>query len=96
MSRLLTTAQECPLPGTGILENGTNSTEQNPEHTYSTAGNYTVTLTASNAGGTDTNTKENYISITKVSALSTLSSQILIIYAFICKFIASVNRAFGK
>ncbi|HEY3361389.1 MAG TPA: PGF-pre-PGF domain-containing protein [Methanosarcina sp.] len=31
---------------------GTNSTEQNPEHTYSTAGNYTVTLTASNENGT--------------------------------------------
>ena len=32
---------------------GTNSTEQNPEHTYSTAGNYTVNLTVSNANGTD-------------------------------------------
>ena len=32
---------------------GTNSTEQNPTHTYSAAGNYTVNLTASNANGTD-------------------------------------------
>lgn len=31
---------------------GTNSTEQNPVHTYSTAGSYTVTLTASNENGT--------------------------------------------
>ncbi|MFZ2498125.1 TIGR04279 domain-containing protein [Methanosarcina sp.] len=31
---------------------GTNSTEQNPEHTYSAAGNYTVTLMASNTNGT--------------------------------------------
>lgn len=37
---------------------GTNSTKQNPEHIYSTAGNYTVTLTASNAGGADTKTNK--------------------------------------
>ena len=30
-----------------------NSTEQNPIHTFSAAGNYTVNLTASNANGTD-------------------------------------------
>jgi len=32
---------------------GANSTEQNPMHTYSAAGNYTVNLTASNENGTD-------------------------------------------
>jgi YVTN family beta-propeller protein len=32
---------------------GSNSTEQNPEHTYSVAGNYTVNLTAANLNGTD-------------------------------------------
>ena len=32
---------------------GMNSTEQNPVHTYSEAGNYTVNLTASNENGTD-------------------------------------------
>jgi len=32
---------------------GTNSTLQNPMHTYSTAGNYTVNLTVSNANGTN-------------------------------------------
>jgi YVTN family beta-propeller protein len=37
---------------------GTNSTEHNPTHTYSIAGNYTVTLTASNSNGTDTITTE--------------------------------------
>jgi len=31
---------------------GANSTEQNPTHTYSLAGNYTVNLTVSNANGT--------------------------------------------
>lgn len=37
---------------------GNNSTEQNPMHTYSAAGNYTVKLTASNADGMGTNTSE--------------------------------------
>jgi PGF-pre-PGF domain-containing protein len=37
---------------------GTNSAEFSPAHTYSTAGNYTVHLTASNENGTDTATKQ--------------------------------------
>ena len=36
---------------------GTYSTQQSPVHTYSTAGNYTVTLTASNTAGTGTRQK---------------------------------------
>jgi probable HAF family extracellular repeat protein len=35
---------------------GTTSTDQNTTHTYSTAGNYTVTFTASNAAGNSTAT----------------------------------------
>ena len=35
---------------------GTNSTEQNPKHTYLSAGNYTVNLTVSNLNGTDSKT----------------------------------------
>lgn len=35
---------------------GTNATAQNPSHTYTTAGTYTVILTVSNAAGTDTAT----------------------------------------
>ena len=42
---------------------GTYSTQQNPEHTYSEAGTYSVTLTASNAAGTDKMTKNNYINV---------------------------------
>jgi PKD repeat protein len=43
---------------------GTNSSEQNPIHTYSAAGAYTVSLTASNSVGSDTNTKPDYIAVT--------------------------------
>ena len=42
---------------------GTTSTLQNPTHTYSSAGNFTVSLTVSNAGGSNTNTQANYITI---------------------------------
>ena len=41
---------------------GNTSTAQNPQHTYSSAGTYTVTLTASHTYSNDTETKTNYIS----------------------------------
>lgn len=40
------------------------STSQNPSHVYTNPGNYTVTLTATNADGSDTETKVAYISVT--------------------------------
>lgn len=42
----------------------TTSKDKNPVHTYRTAGKYTVTLTATNAGGSNTITKTNYINVT--------------------------------
>ncbi len=43
------------------LSSNPTSTLKNPNHTYSVAGNYTVTLTATNAGGSNTLTKTSYI-----------------------------------
>ncbi len=45
---------------------GTNSTEQNPEHTYSQAGNYTVNLTVNNENGTSSASKT--INVEEVSS----------------------------
>ena len=45
---------------------GTYSTGQNPVHTYSKAGLYFVTLTASNANGINTLTKSSYIVVSSV------------------------------
>jgi PKD repeat protein len=45
---------------------GSNSTIQNPVHTYPAPGKFTVSLVASNAGGSDTATRFNYISVTSV------------------------------
>ena len=44
---------------------GVTSTEQNPTHTYTKPGNYTVTLTASNLAGNNTVTKTSYITVPK-------------------------------
>ena len=40
---------------------GSTATDQNPTHTYTTLGTYTVSLTASNKDGQDTASKTNYI-----------------------------------
>ena len=42
---------------------GGTSTLQNPTHTYTSKGTYTVTLTASNVCGSDGETKNNYITV---------------------------------
>jgi parallel beta-helix repeat protein len=47
---------------------GTNSTAKNPTHKYSKAGNYTVALTATNAVGSNTTTKTNYIKVSGTSS----------------------------
>lgn len=45
---------------------GGTSTEQNPSHTYSKTGIYTVALTATNSAGSDTETKTSYMSVNEV------------------------------
>ncbi|HIG11872.1 MAG TPA: PKD domain-containing protein, partial [Planctomycetes bacterium] len=42
---------------------GATSTLQNPQHSYALAGNYTVSLTATNAGGNDTLVQPGMISV---------------------------------
>ncbi|AKB34206.1 Chitin binding protein [Methanosarcina siciliae HI350] len=44
-----------------------DSTEQNPSHTYASAGTYTVNLTVSNANGTDSEVKTDYITVSEPS-----------------------------
>ena len=42
----------------------TNSTSMNPVHRYTAPGTYTVSLTATNGGGSNTKTQYNYITVT--------------------------------
>ena len=48
-------------------DGGATSSLQNPTKTYSTPGTYTVSLTASNAGGSATHTKTNYVTVSAVT-----------------------------
>ena len=50
---------------------GSDATAQNPVHTYTLAGNYTVNLTASNSAGSHTLVKFNYISVREREPTST-------------------------
>ena len=47
---------------------GSSSATQNPEHLYTSAGNYTVSLTASGPVNNDTTTSANFISVTQSPA----------------------------
>lgn len=50
---------------------GQTSTLQNPAHTYTASGTYTVSLTVTSCAGNDTQTKTNYITITLPTAPTT-------------------------
>ena len=47
----------------GDIGAGNTSTLQNPTHAYASSGTYTVSLTATNGGGSNTMTRTNYITV---------------------------------
>ncbi|HYV93974.1 MAG TPA: M4 family metallopeptidase [Chitinophagales bacterium] len=55
---------------------GFTSSSQNPSHTYATSGTYSVTLTATNASGSNALTKTNYISVSKSAGPSTTGASV--------------------
>lgn len=55
------------------LGDGTTSTAANPTHTYTTSGFYTVSMTASNAYGSDTLTRTNYIAVDFIPPVAAFS-----------------------
>ena len=58
------TSTGTPTSWSWTFGDGGTSTAQNPSHTYTAAGTYTVSLTATNAGGSDTATKAAYVTVT--------------------------------
>lgn len=58
-----------PVTWAWSFGDGGTSTLQNPSHTYTTAGTYTVTLTATNAAGSNTVTQAGYIVVSPVATL---------------------------
>jgi len=57
------TSDASPIRWLWNFGDGTNSTEQNPVHTYTTAGTYNVSLRAWNDLGSDTMEKTGYITV---------------------------------
>jgi PKD repeat protein len=54
-------------PSTGVTyAGGTTAASQNPQMTFANTGLYSITLTASKTGSTDTETKTNYITVGNV------------------------------
>jgi subtilisin family serine protease len=68
------TSSGSPTSWSWNFGDGTTSTAQHPSKTYSSAGSYSVTLTATNATGSNTVTKSNFITVSAPSAGITLSA----------------------
>lgn len=55
---------------------GNTSTQKNPSHVYSNTGSFTVTLTVTNQGGSNTVTKNNYITVNPIVTPTVLTSAV--------------------
>ncbi|WP_321507801.1 PKD domain-containing protein [uncultured Methanoregula sp.] len=60
------TSANTPTTWSWDFSDGNTSASQNPSNTYATAGNYTVSLTVTNAAGSDTATQTGYINVNSV------------------------------
>ena len=58
-----------PTSWSWTFGDGGSSSQQNPSYTYTAAGTYTVSLTATNAYGSDTETKTGYITVSEQQAV---------------------------
>ena len=58
------TSTNLPTSWSWSFGDGGTSYDQNPSHQYTSAGTYTVSLTATNGGGSDTETKTDYVTVT--------------------------------
>lgn len=66
-------SESIPTDWSWDFGDGESSVLQNPEHTYISPGYYTVTLTALNPGGSDTETKADYIHVNHMPSLQITS-----------------------
>lgn len=70
------TSTNSPTSWIWSFGDGNTSTRQNPSHTYVSAGTYTVTLTATNAGGSSTETLEDYISVELTEPIASFTANV--------------------
>jgi len=66
-------------PATFLYMDGTNSASKNPHIQFTAFGNYTVALTATNALGSNTITKTNYISVNAANADFTANATTIVV-----------------
>lgn len=66
-------------PDTFEYMDGTDSTSQNPHIRFTAYGNYDVSLTATNAGGSNTESKSAFISVNAVNAQFTANATTVVI-----------------
>ena len=71
--QFIDSSQNAPTSWTWLFGDGAISTLQNPTHTYTTPGTYTVSLIASNAAGTNTATYQGYVTATRAAAVPVVS-----------------------
>jgi PKD repeat protein len=62
-------SSNAPTSWSWTFGDGSSSTAQNPSHSYTTAGSYNVTLTATNSAGSDGETKNGYITVNDPGSL---------------------------
>jgi PKD repeat protein len=65
------TSTESPTSWAWDFGDGNTATTQNPTNNYAAAGTYTVSLEATNAGGSDTKTRTGYITVTAPAPAAT-------------------------
>ncbi len=72
--RFTDTSTGSPTSWSWSFGDGTTSMVQNPVHTYTTAGTYTVALTATNAGGSTTATQTRVITVQTPASPTTVAT----------------------
>jgi len=85
-----------PTSWSWTFGDGGTSTLQNPTHVYAAAGTYTVALTATNAGGSNTLTKTNYITVSSVSYCASKSNNYSYEYIKSVKFGSVTKTSTGS
>ena len=80
-----------PTSWSWTFGDGGTSTAQNPSHVYANAGLYTVSLTATNAYGSDVETKSGYITVNEPPVGGTLHVADMNVYR-----VASGRKYYGK
>ena len=74
--QFIDTSTNSPTSWVWSFGDGYTNLQQNPVHTYTAAGTYTVTLTASNSAGSSTYTQSGYITTTLAAPIASFTSNI--------------------